>query len=84
MGLLKDVTVLDKMYELNLEYLEQLDLYIAAGDEILLDLQTTAAAGARGRGAARRATRSSPSSSPTSARRWRASSVASTISSSRA
>ncbi len=40
MGLLKDVTVLDKMYELNLEYLEQLDLYIAAGDEILLDLQT--------------------------------------------
>ncbi len=40
MGLLKDVTVLDKMYELNLEYLNQLDLYIAAGDEILLDLQT--------------------------------------------
>ena len=41
MGLLKDVTVLDKMYELNLEYLDQLDLYIAAGDEILLDTQTT-------------------------------------------
>ena len=40
MGLLKDVTVLDKMYELNLEYLKQLDLYIAAGDEILADLQT--------------------------------------------
>ncbi len=40
MGLLKDVTVLDKMYELNLEYLDQLDLYIAAGDEILADLQT--------------------------------------------
>jgi uncharacterized protein YaaN involved in tellurite resistance len=40
MGLLKDVTVLDKMYELNLEYLDQLGLYIAAGDEILLDLQT--------------------------------------------
>ena len=40
MGLLKDVTVLDKMYELNLEYLGQLDVYIAAGDEILLDLQT--------------------------------------------
>jgi len=40
MGLLKDVTVLDKMYELNLEYLGQLDLYIAAGDEIQLDLQT--------------------------------------------
>jgi uncharacterized protein YaaN involved in tellurite resistance len=40
MGLLKDVTVLDKMYELNLDYLRQLDLYIAAGDEILADLQT--------------------------------------------
>jgi uncharacterized protein YaaN involved in tellurite resistance len=40
MALLKDVTVLDKMYELNLEYLEQLDLYIAAGDDILLDLQS--------------------------------------------
>ena len=41
MALLKDVTVLDKMYELNLEYLRQLDLYIAAGDEILTDLQTS-------------------------------------------
>jgi uncharacterized protein YaaN involved in tellurite resistance len=40
MALLKDITVLDKMYELNLEYLRQLDLYIAAGDEILEDLQT--------------------------------------------
>jgi uncharacterized protein YaaN involved in tellurite resistance len=40
MALLKDVTVLDKMYELNLDYLRQLDLYIAAGDEILDDLQT--------------------------------------------
>ena len=40
MALLKDVTVLDKMYELNLEYLRQLDLYIAAGDEILEELQT--------------------------------------------
>ena len=40
MALLKDITVLDKMYELNLEYLRQLDLYIAAGDEILEELQT--------------------------------------------
>jgi uncharacterized protein YaaN involved in tellurite resistance len=40
MGLLKDITVLDRMYELNLEYLGQLDLYIAAGDELLEDLQT--------------------------------------------
>ena len=40
MALLKDITVLDKMYELNVEYLRQLDLYIAAGDEILEELQT--------------------------------------------
>jgi uncharacterized protein YaaN involved in tellurite resistance len=40
MGLLKDLTVLDKMYELNLEYLRQLDLYIAAGDETLVELST--------------------------------------------
>jgi uncharacterized protein YaaN involved in tellurite resistance len=40
MGLLKDITVLDKMYELNLDYLRQLDLYIAAGDELLEELQT--------------------------------------------
>jgi len=38
MQLLKDVTVLDKMYELNLDYLRQLDLYIAAGDELLQEL----------------------------------------------
>jgi uncharacterized protein YaaN involved in tellurite resistance len=41
MGLLKDVTVLDKMYELNIEHMRQLDLYIAAGDEILRELETT-------------------------------------------
>jgi uncharacterized protein YaaN involved in tellurite resistance len=40
MELLKDITVLDKMYELNLDYLEQLDLYIAAGEEMLVDLRT--------------------------------------------
>ena len=40
MGLLKDITVLDKMYDLNLEYLRQLDLYIAAGDQLLQELQT--------------------------------------------
>ena len=40
MGLLKDVTVLDKMYELNLDHLRQLDLYIAAGDEMLDEIQT--------------------------------------------
>jgi len=40
MGLLKDITVLDRMYELNLEYLGQLDLYIAAGDELLEELRT--------------------------------------------
>jgi uncharacterized protein YaaN involved in tellurite resistance len=40
MGLLKDLTVLDKMFELNLDYLRQLDLYIAAGDETLRELNT--------------------------------------------
>lgn len=40
MDLLKDITVLEKMYELNLDYLEQLDLYIAAGETLLMDLQT--------------------------------------------
>ncbi|MBM3501900.1 MAG: toxic anion resistance protein, partial [Armatimonadetes bacterium] len=40
MDLLKDITVLDKMYELNLDYLEQLDLYIAAGETLLTDLRT--------------------------------------------
>jgi uncharacterized protein YaaN involved in tellurite resistance len=38
MGLLKDMTVLDKMYELNLDYLKQLDLYIAAGEQALTEL----------------------------------------------
>ncbi len=41
-GLLRDITVLDKMYDLNVEYLQQLDLYIAAGDEIREDLETRA------------------------------------------
>jgi uncharacterized protein YaaN involved in tellurite resistance len=40
MQLLKDVTVLEKMYELNLDYLKQLDLYIAAGDKLLEELNT--------------------------------------------
>jgi len=38
MALLKDMTVLDKMYELNLDYLKQLDLYIAAGEQALREL----------------------------------------------
>lgn len=38
MALLKDITVLDKMYDLNLEYLRQLDVYIAAGDQALAEL----------------------------------------------
>jgi len=40
MGLLKDITVLDKMYELNLEYLKQLDVYIAAGERVVEELNT--------------------------------------------
>jgi uncharacterized protein YaaN involved in tellurite resistance len=38
MALLKDMTVLDKMYELNLDYLKQLDVYIAAGERALTEL----------------------------------------------
>ncbi len=40
MVLLKDITVLDKMFELNLEYLKQLDVYIAAGEQVLEELNT--------------------------------------------
>jgi uncharacterized protein YaaN involved in tellurite resistance len=40
MALLKDMTVLDKMYDLNLDYLKQLDVYIAAGEQALTELQT--------------------------------------------
>ena len=40
MALLKDMTVLDKMYELNLDYLKQLDVYIAAGEQALRELHT--------------------------------------------
>jgi uncharacterized protein YaaN involved in tellurite resistance len=41
MALLKDMTVLDKMYELNLDYLKQLDVYIAAGEQALQELHQT-------------------------------------------
>lgn len=40
MALLKDMTVLDKMFELNLDYIRQLDLYIAAGEQVLEELYT--------------------------------------------
>ena len=40
MALLKDMTVLDKMYELNLDYLKQLDVYIAAGEQAMTELHT--------------------------------------------
>ena len=40
MALLKDMTVLDKMYELNLDYLKQLDVYIAAGEQAVTELHT--------------------------------------------
>ena len=38
MALLKDMTVLDKMYQLNLDYIKQLDVYIAAGEQALDEL----------------------------------------------
>ena len=40
MALLKDMTVLDKMFELNLEYIQQLDVYIAAGEQVVEELHT--------------------------------------------
>ena len=40
MALLKDMTVLDKMFELNLEYIQQLDTYIAAGEQVVEELHT--------------------------------------------
>lgn len=40
MALLKDMTVLDKMFELNLDYINQLDVYIAAGEQALEELHT--------------------------------------------
>lgn len=39
MTLLKDMTVLDKMFALNLEYIGQLDLYIAAGERAVDELR---------------------------------------------
>lgn len=40
MALLKDMTVLDKMFELNLEYIQQLDVYIAAGEQVVEEVHT--------------------------------------------
>jgi uncharacterized protein YaaN involved in tellurite resistance len=40
MALLKDMTVLDKMFELNLDYINQLEVYIAAGEQVLEELHT--------------------------------------------
>jgi len=38
MALLRDMTVLDKMFELNLDCIKQLDVYIAAGEQALEEL----------------------------------------------
>lgn len=39
MQLLKDITMLDQLYEKNLQYVEELDMYILAGEEKLKELQ---------------------------------------------
>ncbi len=49
MALLKDMTVLDKMFELNLDYLKQLDIYIAAGEQRARRAPRDEDPGARGR-----------------------------------
>ncbi|HRX15954.1 MAG TPA: toxic anion resistance protein [Spirochaetota bacterium] len=41
MNLLKDITLLDNLYEKNLSYLKNLDLYIAAGEDKIEELNTT-------------------------------------------
>lgn len=41
MALLRDITLLDQLYEKNAEYLHELDLYIAAGQIRLDELKTT-------------------------------------------
>lgn len=41
MQLLKDLTVLDKLFESNLEYFHELNLYIAAGEMKIKELQDT-------------------------------------------
>ena len=81
MGLLKDVTVLDKMYELNLDHLHQLDLYIAAGQRDARGTRDDAGAEPRGGGPAPPTTPWWRSGSPTSARASPASSGACTTSS---
>ena len=40
MNLLKDITLLDNLYEKNLSYLKNLDLYIAAGEDKIEELNT--------------------------------------------
>jgi uncharacterized protein YaaN involved in tellurite resistance len=41
MNLLKDITLLDSLHQKNLEYLKDLDVYIAAGQMKLLELKNT-------------------------------------------
>jgi len=41
MGLLKDITMFDKLYEKNLAYFKSLQLYIYAGEEKLEEMRTT-------------------------------------------
>ncbi len=83
MALLKDMTVLDKMYELNLDYLKQLDVYIAAGEQALTSC--TRSRSRRSRPRSRPAATSWPRSGwPTCSRPRPGSSAASTTSSSRA
>ena len=41
MQMLKDITMFDGLYEKNLEYFQELQIYIAAGEEKLKELQET-------------------------------------------
>ena len=52
MQMLKDITMFDGLYEKNLEYFRELQIYIAAGEEKLQELQETTLPGLRSQAAA--------------------------------
>ena len=48
--LLKDIAMLDKMYELNMAYFKELSMYILAGKKKLADFRAHGAAAGNGQG----------------------------------
>ena len=58
--LMKDITMLDKMYQLNLVYFKELTMYILAGKKKLEQVRTTDLKEANGEGPAHPAARGRP------------------------